>query len=45
MFFGGLSEIRTRDLFNAIEARYQLRHEPLNRLSVPPEGIGPSSMA
>ena len=26
---GGANEIRTRDLLNAIQARYQLRHNPV----------------
>lgn len=26
---GGVNEVRTRDLLNAIQTRYQLRHNPI----------------
>ena len=29
-FYGGANEIRTRDLLNAIQTRYQLRHNPVS---------------
>lgn len=29
-FAGGANEVRTRDLLNAIQARYQLRHNPID---------------
>lgn len=28
VYYGGANEIRTRDLLNAIQTRYQLRHNP-----------------
>ena len=31
-FYGGANEIRTRDLLNAIQTRYQLRYEPKSEI-------------
>lgn len=33
-FYGGANEIRTRDLLNAIQTRYQLRYNPDYRINI-----------